>query len=187
MSQKVLVTATALMLCGFGMLQSITVLPVSEEELTQRATVIVTGTVDEVESRYDDQQRTIFTYVGLQLDQVLKGDPGSNHITIRQMGGTVGDERVEVFGSPTYELGDEIMIFAGPLGDTGYYGVLGIFYGKYDIELDPSSGRKAVSGASFTTAHTDPVTFEQLPRRERPETIYLEDFLNEINSYLEQD
>ncbi len=187
MSRKVLVLATALLFCGLGPALSITVLPISEEELTERATVIVTGTVDNVESRYDDQRRTIFTYVDLDLDRVLKGSPGADHITLRQMGGTVGDETVEVFGSPAWELGEEVMVFAGPLGDTGYYGVLGIFYGKYDIERDPGTGQSVVTGASFETVHTDPVTFEQLPERERPEKVSLEDFIAEITSYIEQE
>lgn len=186
MKLKFLATSIALILGFYSGASAITVLPLSEEELTRRATVIVVGEVEDVFSGFDQSHATIYTYIKVRVTTSLKGEIHGDYITLRQMGGTVDDETVTVPGAPIYELGDEVLLFAGPLGQTGYYGVLGIFYGKYDIELDPSTGTKYVRGPSFEAIHTDPVTLEPLPQRIRPDKVYLNDFLSEIRSYLKK-
>jgi len=163
---------------------ALTVLPLTEEELTKRATVILTGTVVDVHSDFAPDGSTIYTYIQVRVAQSLKGEFQEDVITLRQIGGSVGEKSVVLPGAPIYELGEEILIFAGPFGQTGYYGILGIFYGKYDIGIDPITGRKAVSGASFGIVHYDPDSLEPLPLRERPDSVYLDDFLSEIQSYL---
>lgn len=187
MRLKFLALTTVLLVLSRPCAFAITVLPLSEEELAKRATVIVTGEVLEVGADYDAQHNTIYTYITTRITDVLKGDYEDTFLTLRQMGGTVGDQTVTVPGSPAYELGDEILVFAGPLGQTGYYGVLGIFYGKYDIILDPQTGKKYVDGASFHVEHTDPETLKPLPKKVRPELVYLDSFLSEIRSYVEKD
>jgi len=162
---------------------AIVVLPISEQELTRRATVIVTGEVEDVTSSFDQGHNSIDTYIKLNVTRVLKGSIEDDALTIRQPGGTVGDQTVTVPGSPTFELGDEVLVFAGPLGQSGYYGILGNYYGKYNIELEPSTGMKYVTGASFTIDHVDPKTFEKLPRKFRPDTVYLDEFLSEVQGY----
>jgi hypothetical protein len=185
MKLKFLALTISFLLVSLAGTYAITVLPISEEELTKRATVIVTGEVEEVSSGFDENQNTIYTYIKTRVTRVLKGELLDDYITLRQVGGTVGDQSIMVPGAPVYELGDEILVFAGPLGQTGYYGVLGIYYGRYQIELDPSTGKKYASGASFGIVHTDPETFEPLPERNRPDMVYLDDFLSEIQEYLE--
>lgn len=168
-------------------LPAITVLPLSEEEMSKRARLIALGEIESVEAQYDDQNHTIYTRATLRVTRIIKGSVGGSEVILRQMGGIVRDEIVVIPGSPEYIPGDEVLVFAGPLGDSGYYGVLGIFYGKYDIVHDPASGTKYVDGPSFHAAHTDPVTFETLPVRERPARVQLDDFLAEIESYLNRD
>jgi len=163
---------------------ALTVLPLSEVELTKRATLIATGVVEDVYSAHDPDRTTILTYIKVRITETLKGKIEGPYATLRQMGGVVGDEMVMVPGSPAYEPGEELLVFAGPLGKTGYFAVLGIFYGKYAIGTDPLSGRKIVSGPSFETVHYDPETLEALPVRERPDPVFLDDFLAEIRSYL---
>lgn len=187
MRDRILALAAAVAFALPAALHAITVLPLSEEELSRRALLVAVGEVQSVEARFDDQHQTIYTYVTLRATRILKGRLEGGEVILRQMGGVVGDETVMVPGSPEYIPGDEVLVFAGPLGDTGSYGVLGIFYGKYDILRDPSTGTKCVEGPSFRTTHTDPVTFETLPERKRPDRVPLDEFLAEIELYLKHE
>jgi len=184
MKKRFPVMVAAALLVHVTTASPVSVLPISEEELARRAEIIAVGEVEDVVSSFDEGHKTIYTFVKLRVTELIKGETDDGYVILRQMGGTVGKETVLVPGAPEYEIGDEVLVFAGPLGDTGFYGVLGIFYGKYDIELDPATGKKYVEGPSFETVHTDPVTFEQLPSRERPRPVLLEDFLAEIRSYI---
>jgi hypothetical protein len=175
---------TMLLFVVFSSANAITVLPISEKELTKRATIIVTGVVEDVYSAYNPEGTTIYTYITVDVTSSLKGDLKENNIILRQVGGMVGDRELTLPGAPDYEPGDELLVFAGPFGKTEYYGVLGIFYGKYDIKVDPSTGKKTVNGSSFTVTHVDPETSEELPRIERPDPFFLDNFISEINSYL---
>jgi hypothetical protein len=176
--------ASALVLGAFARVSATTVLPISEEELAKRATVIFTGSVQDVHSAYEPDHSMIYTYIQVGITQSLKGEPREGTITLRQMGGTVGEETVILSGGPDFEPSDRVLLFAGPLGRTGYYGVLGTFYGKYDIGTDPATGRDTVTGPSFEVDHVDAATLQALPHRDRPRPIYLDDFLSEIRSYL---
>jgi len=163
---------------------AITVLPLSERDLTKRATVIVIGEVEDVYSEFNRDGGTIYTFAKLRVTRSLKGEIDSEHITLRQVGGTVGEQTIVLPGAPSYAIGEEILVFAGPFAQSDAYGVLGIFYGKYDIETDAQTGRKTVNGPSFATKHYDPDTLMELPGRERPDTVELDDFISEIESYL---
>jgi hypothetical protein len=184
MRLRVLTLAAAFLFASRAPAAAISVLPLSEEELARRATIIVQGDVTDVRSAFNAEETGIFTFVDVRVRDSLKPGFRGESVTIRLVGGTVGDRTQTVPGAPVYEPGDEVLLFAGPLGETGYYGVLGIFYGKYAITRDPLSGKKVVSGASFGATHYDPVTFDPLPPRERPDPVYLDDFLAEIQSYL---
>ncbi len=165
---------------------AITVLPLSERDLTKRATVIVIGEVEDVSSEFNRDGGTIHTFARIRVTRSLKGEISGDHITLRQVGGTVGDQTIVLPGGPSYAIGEEILVFAGPFAQSDAYGVLGIFYGKYDIETDTHTGRKTVNGPSFATTHYDPDTLLELPRRERPDKVELDDFIAEIESYLRE-
>jgi|GEM_PF-2141006 len=186
MKLRFLALTTTFLLLSLASVYAISVLPISEEELTGRATVIVTGEVEDVTTSFDQDHHTIYTFIKTRVTRVLKGELEDEVLTLRQLGGTVGNDTLTLPGAPTYEIGDEILVFAGPFDQTGYYGVLGIYYGKYDIELDPSNGMKYVTGASFTIDHVDAETFEKLPGKFRPDKVSLDDFLSEIEGYVVQ-
>lgn len=179
---SVLIAITNLAL--FSAASATTVLPISEEELTKRAAIIVTGVVEDIHSDYAADRSMIYTYITIRVSRTLKGDLPDGKLMLRQLGGTVGDETVWLAGAPEYMIGEELLVFAGPFIQTDYFGVLGIFYGRYEIETDPSTGRKTVRGPSFATIHFDPQTLEELPRIDRPDPVYLDDFISEIRSYL---
>lgn len=92
----------------------------SISELTKAADAVVTGTVVDIESQWDVEHKTIFTYVTVQVDQVVKNSTPKKklkEITLRLLGGTVGDTATDVSDMPKFSLNERVFLFLSV--DTG--------------------------------------------------------------------
>jgi hypothetical protein len=115
------------------------------EQLVQQAELIFQGTVTEVRSVWEGEgaQRHIDTYVTLQIDNSLKGNPGRSY-TIRVLGGTVGEDTIEVTCSPKFQLGDHQILFVEHNGQQ-FVPLVGIMHGQLRIEHDQQTGREFIA------------------------------------------
>src|SRR5437588_11731109 len=84
-----------------------TVIPPTFDQLVEQAELIFQGTVTDVRSVWEGEgaQRHIDTYVTFQTQDSVKGNVDASY-TIRLLGGTVGDETMEVTDAPKFEVGD---------------------------------------------------------------------------------
>src|SRR4029079_8531376 len=88
---------------------STTMVMMSDESLTMSSEAIVSGTVIDIRSA-----RTmdgISTFVTIAVDEMLKGSIATAAITLRETGGSVGDDVQWLFGNPTYEVGESAIVF----------------------------------------------------------------------------
>src|SRR5436190_23917102 len=83
----------------------------ADDDLIIGARVIVKGKVLSIESQFDDQQRRIFTYVKLKVQEVLKGQITERKIVIKELGGRVGDRISVVYGNPEFALGEQVLLY----------------------------------------------------------------------------
>ena len=86
-----------------------TVVPPTFEQLVQQAELIFQGTVTNVRSVWEGEgaQRHISSYVTFQVQDSIKGNAGASY-TIRMLGGTVGDETMEVTDTPKFHVGKPV-------------------------------------------------------------------------------
>ena len=100
MKMKYLLLFTVIGLAFFSVTAT-TVIPPTFDQLVQQAELIFQGTVTGVRSAWEGEgaQRHINTYVTFQIAENVKGDAGTSY-TIRMLGGTVGDETMEVTDTP---------------------------------------------------------------------------------------
>jgi hypothetical protein len=131
---------------------------VKKMELTEMVSVsdaIAHGTVESVESRWEDQ--SIYTYTSIRVDENLKGGP-RRALLIRQAGGTVGSLVLNIPGMPQFKHGDQVIVFLRDRKN-GTFDVIGMNQGKYDIRndvamtnaagmtlLDPKTGKATDAG-----------------------------------------
>src|SRR3984893_18899179 len=89
-----------------------TVIPPTFEQLVKQAELIFQGTVTDARSVWEGEggQRHIETYVTFNVEDSVKGQPGSSY-TIRMLGGTVGDQTMEVTDTPKFKVGDREILF----------------------------------------------------------------------------
>ena len=121
-----------------------TVIPPSFDELVEQAQLIFQGTVTKSESQWAGEggNRRIVTYVTFQVDETIKGQPGATY-TVRMLGGTVGDQTMEVSDSPKFKVGDRDILFVENNG-TQFIPLVGIMHGRFRVQNEKATGREVV-------------------------------------------
>ncbi len=121
-----------------------TVIPPSFDELVAQAELIFQGTVTGVQSQWvgEGGQRHIVSYVTVQVEDPIKGNPGKTY-TMQMLGGTVGDETMEVSDSPKFKAGDRDILFVEHNG-TQFIPLVGIMHGRFRLEKDSATGADIV-------------------------------------------
>jgi hypothetical protein len=121
-----------------------TVIPPTFDQLVQQAEVIFQGTVTNVRSVWEGEgaQRHIDTYVTFQVQDNVKGNAGASY-TIRMLGGTVGDETMEVTDTPKFNVGDRNILFVEHNYDQ-FVPLVGISHGRFQVQRDEQSGRDVI-------------------------------------------
>lgn len=122
-----------------------TVIPPTFDELVTRAELIFQGTVTDVSSEWvgEGSQRHIVTFVTFKVDDQIKGDAGASY-TIRMLGGTVGEETMEVTDAPKFARGDRDILFVENNGRQ-FVPLVGIMHGRFRLERDEQSGQDVVA------------------------------------------
>jgi hypothetical protein len=144
----VLTRAPHLSLCLAGFIVALTcpvaaeatVVGVLPERLrTDQAQVIVIGQVTGIVSHWDPGQGQILTDMTITVDEALKGAVPTPELTIRQLGGKVGDLESRVDGSPQFALGERVLLFLTTRPD-GTLRVAHLYLGKFSILTDEQTG-----------------------------------------------
>lgn len=125
-----------------------TVQEVGLTELLDRADVVFEGHVLEVQAQKSPHYPYLFTDVLIQTTHIFKGEPRAS-ITLRIPGGSMPQEKVMIPGMPSFEEGQEVLIFAEmlpwkqknpqflPLGlGLGSFKLEGEFFQRQDEGLD---------------------------------------------------
>lgn len=101
--------------------------------LVRLSPVIVRGTVSSVESILAGEDATLLTEVQLSVSEVFRGSTDGDVISVRVLGGRFGVREARVYGTPTFRVGEELVLFARPT-KAGWLTVTGLFQGKISIE-----------------------------------------------------
>ena len=109
-----------------------TVILMELDALVSESDSIVQGVIEGVESRWEGDY--VFTYATVRIDDPLKGDR-SRTLTIRQVGGRVGELEVRVAGMPRFEPGMALILFLTDSGN-GTFHVTGMNQGSYVVNQD---------------------------------------------------
>ena len=110
-------------------------------ELTAGADQIVVAEVVATECDWDKDHRNIYSTIEISVRESWKGTiPGDGRIKIRQLGGTVGDIEMTVYGMPSFEPGERALIFLR------HAGVVGMGQGKRRVHWDSHGKRWLADG-----------------------------------------
>jgi hypothetical protein len=118
-------------------------------ELVAAADRIVVADVLSTQSAWDSSGRTIHTTVAIAVRESWKGpSDGSASISLRQLGGTVGEIEMTVHGSAKFAVGERALLFLRGAR------LVGMSQGKRSLRWEPARRRWLVAPAD--RAHTIP-------------------------------
>jgi hypothetical protein len=137
------------------------VVPVAEADLVGQSAAVVIGRVNAIESHADSGR--IYTNITLAIDETLKGDSVPT-LTVRLLGGQVGDHAAWVEGNPQFRRGERVLVFVTAHRD-GTARVAHLYQGKFSIVRDASGEDMAVretpSGVRLPGGGAAPATAPQ--------------------------
>ena len=140
---RIAVAAAGLLLLLSAPARATTLVRMSDEALTLAADAIVTGTVTEVHADRT-AAGTIATYTTIAVASVIKGYVPQATITVRDLGGRIGDQELHLYGAAQYGVGEEVIAFLGQDGD-GWLRTSQMALGKFSVTTDPESGARVAS------------------------------------------
>jgi hypothetical protein len=122
------------------------VVPPNVTELVDEADAIYRGRVTAVKAQRverPDGGSVIKTFVTIGINRVIKG-PELTETTLEFLGGTLGDETLEVDGMPKFNVGDRGIVFVQNNG-TQFCPLVRLSHGRYRIEKDRPTGREYIA------------------------------------------
>ena len=141
---RLLFCLAALFLAGPRILPAITVVARDFDGLVARADTVFKGTVTAKKSAWTGEgtARHIVTFVTFQVEETYKGAPASAQ-TLRFLGGTVGDDTLEVPDLPRFEVGQRAVLFVGNNGKQ-FFPLVGAAQGRFHVVRDAASGQDRI-------------------------------------------
>ena len=112
------------------------------KDLTNGADVIITGKVTQQTSSWNKDKSRIYTLATVQVDEYIKGSSSGNAVTIKYLGGEVGDVGEIYSHMPRFEDKEEVMLFLKRDNSSPDYKVYDGENGKIRIINDPKTGEK---------------------------------------------
>lgn len=157
---------TFVILVSSALFLGLTVKYTTLEEITTGSNLIITGKVKSSHSVWED--KNIYTYYTIELDEIIKGQNTGNTVVVKQLGGRVGDIMQHIAGTPKLKENSEALLFLVNWKDA--YWIHSIVLGYYEIiEKDGSS----YAFNNFNNVHfVDAKTGRDLDRNNHPKTEY---------------
>lgn len=115
--------------------------PISLPEVTQRASLVVRGTV--AASKVEWVGRTIYTLHDLVVTETIKGSARTS-VTIAVPGGAIGNVKTVWPGAPAIRTGDEMVFLGVPFQNTARFTAVGLFDGLVTVHIDSANGNAVV-------------------------------------------
>lgn len=111
------------------------------QKLTESSEIILLGKVTDTQSEWNENRDRIFTKVRIKADEFIKGNSSSGDIIITIPGGEVGDVGELYSDLPTFELKEEVLLFAKRDKENNYVISNGL-EGKFNISKVEKAGIK---------------------------------------------
>ncbi len=166
-----------LMLLAASVASATSIIPMTVEQLTRTSEAVVEAQAVQQWSEWTPNHSIILTYTRFRVSSVLKGTAAAE-ITVKQLGGKVGESVVKVAGVRYFRPQEETVLFLHPaMANDGTYVITGLMQGNFHVdrtavEATVSNGIKspdtyAVSAGGVSQYQGARMTLNQLEARVR--------------------
>ena len=116
-----------------GLVSATTIIPLSVEQLAGKSSQVLRGHATETWTAWNPQHTLIYTYTKFQITKSLKG-AAEQMVTVKQIGGRVGNTVQKVAGVRHFRPGEEDVLFLQPSNDhDGTMIVTGLSQGNFAL------------------------------------------------------
>jgi PKD repeat protein len=137
-SRAGLLSAFILVIALSGTATATTIVVPTDDQLIDHSPAIVSGLV--LDSRALLQDGAIYTDSRIRVKRVIRGDIRSE-LTVRELGGRIGNRATVAFGQPIYTPGERVLLFLRPI-DGGRFETADLMVGRF-------VARQNVAGEEF--------------------------------------
>lgn len=141
-------------ICGASTAKATTIERMSLEKISRTAKVIVRARCLGNSTNQDAGE--IWTFTNFAVEQVWRGT-APVQITVRLLGGRMGNLTSNVSGVPRFQAGEEVLLFLEP-ASRGDFSVVSWEQGTFRVRRDPATGRESATQDTASFATFDPVT-----------------------------
>ena len=161
-------------------------LPITLEQLSTRASLIFYARVTSNEVIRDDESGHIATFTEFEIIDLIKGTAGKTH-TIKQIGGhhEGSNTRLLIQGVPAFQTGKQYVVFLPEKSSLGFSSPLGLHQGSFSVTII-NNEPVVNSGRNLSLQTQNRNSDIQLPlavRADKPTQSRLEDFFNTVRAY----
>ncbi|MGB5287856.1 MAG: hypothetical protein WBQ32_13545 [Ignavibacteriaceae bacterium] len=115
------------------------------KDLSKGADIVLTGKVIEQASGWNENKTRIYTQAIIQVDEYIKGKGTGNTVTVKYLGGEVGDVGEMYSHMPRFEDKEEVLVFLKKDEKSTDYKVFNGENGKISVINDPKTGEKVTT------------------------------------------
>lgn len=113
-------------------------LPAAAQTFAPSPGLVIRGTISAAEARWDET-RTLFTYVTVDVRDVVVGTRVPRRLVLKQLGGEVGGIGLRISGQAAFAAGEDVLLDLAVRAD-GTLQTRGLARGKWSIVPDATSG-----------------------------------------------
>ena len=124
--------------------------PLTYENLTHEADVVIHGVVVDQKSFWGAKRERIYTHTEVSVWRTLKGKTDQTTLVVRQWGGAAEGAVMPIPGNAQLKVGEEVVLFL--TRDARHHFVVGLSQGKFSLRADAAGGKLAyrdLSGLTF--------------------------------------
>lgn len=149
-----LCAALLVAICGASAARATTIERMSLEKMARTAKAIVRARC--LGNSTNQEAGEIWTFTNFAVEQVWRGSAQAQ-ITVRLLGGRMGNLTSSVSGVPRFEAGEEVLLFLEPT-PRGDFSVVSWEQGTFRVRRDPATGQESATQDTASFATFDPVT-----------------------------
>ena len=115
------------------------------KNMSKNSDLIVTGKVTEQASSWNESKTRIYTQATILVDEYIKGNGTGNIVTVKYLGGEVGEIGEKYSHMPRFEDKEEVLVFLKKDEKSPDYKVYNGENGKISVINDPKTGEKVTT------------------------------------------
>jgi hypothetical protein len=163
--------------------QATTLAPLSVEQMTDAADLIVRGTVLDVHTDLDESGY-VFTYATVRVEESIKGYAAAGDVlTVESPGGVYDGAVANTESAARYSKDEEVFLFVTEKRHGTAFGTIGLYLGKYTVKQNPVDGAPMV--VRFTVPYTQAFDARFVPNPPAAERVSVEALRSRVNARID--